>query len=77
GMETLTIDGVKELHGATYAVMPDRIEAGSYACSVGIAGGSLELTGARLGEMRATVTALQEAGLEIEELRDGLKVTAR
>ena len=76
GTETLTIDGVKELHGATYAVMPDRIEAGSYACAVGITGGSLELAGARAGEMRATLTALQEAGIEVEELRDGLKVTA-
>ena len=76
GTETLTIDGVKELHGATYAVMPDRIEAGSYACAVGLAGGSLELAGARASEMRATITALQEAGIEVEELRDGLKVTA-
>jgi UDP-N-acetylglucosamine 1-carboxyvinyltransferase len=76
GSETLVIDGVKELHGATYAVMPDRIEAGSYACAVGITGGSLELTGARASEMRATLTALQEAGLEIEETRDGLTVMA-
>ncbi|MBS0502213.1 MAG: UDP-N-acetylglucosamine 1-carboxyvinyltransferase [Proteobacteria bacterium] len=76
GTETLTIDGVKELHGATYAVMPDRIEAGSYACAVGLTGGSLELMGARANEMRATITALQEAGIEVEELRDGLKVTA-
>jgi UDP-N-acetylglucosamine 1-carboxyvinyltransferase len=76
GTETLTIDGVKELHGATYAVMPDRIEAGSYACAVGVTGGSLELAGARASEMRATLTALQEAGLEIEETRDGLKVRA-
>jgi UDP-N-acetylglucosamine 1-carboxyvinyltransferase len=76
GTETLVIDGVKELHGATYAVMPDRIEAGSYACAVGITGGSLELAGARASEMRATLTALQEAGLQVEENRDGLKVTA-
>jgi UDP-N-acetylglucosamine 1-carboxyvinyltransferase len=76
GTETLVIDGVKELHGATYAVMPDRIEAGSYACAVGITGGSLELAGARASEMRATLAALQEAGIEIEETHDGLKVTA-
>ncbi|MBA2919076.1 UDP-N-acetylglucosamine 1-carboxyvinyltransferase [Sphingomonas sp. MAH-20] len=76
GTETLVIGGVKELHGATYAVMPDRIEAGSYACAVGITGGSLELAGARASEMRATLAALQEAGIEIEETHDGLKVTA-
>ena len=76
GTETLTIDGVKELHGATYAVMPDRIEAGSYACAVGITGGSLELVGARADEMQATIDALRRAGIEVEETRDGLKVTA-
>jgi len=77
GTSTLTIDGVKELHGATYAVMPDRIEAGSYACAVGIAGGSLELAGARVDEMTATVEGLRRAGLEVEELKDGLKVSAK
>ncbi len=77
GTGTLTIDGVKELHGATYAVMPDRIEAGSYACAVGITGGSLELMGARADEMQATLDALRRAGLEIEEVRGGLKVSAQ
>ena len=45
GTETLEIEGVDRLHGATYAVMPDRIEAGSYACAAAITGGDLELTG--------------------------------
>jgi UDP-N-acetylglucosamine 1-carboxyvinyltransferase len=76
GTSTLIIDGVKELHGATYAVMPDRIEAGSYACAVGITGGSLELAGARASEMQATIEGLRRAGLEVEELHDGLKVAA-
>jgi UDP-N-acetylglucosamine 1-carboxyvinyltransferase len=76
GTETLTIDGVKELHGATYAVMPDRIEAGSYACAVAIAGGELELTGARASEMRATIAGLREAGVEVEEKADGIRVRA-
>ena len=47
GTETLTIEGRDRLHGATYAVMPDRIEAGSYACAAAITGGSLDLVGAR------------------------------
>src|SRR4051794_20205233 len=45
--DTLTIRGVDRLHGATYSVMPDRIEAGSYACAAAITGGSLELVGAK------------------------------
>lgn len=76
GTETLTIEGVRELHGATYAVMPDRIEAGSYACAAAIAGGELELAGARASEMRATITGLREAGVEVEELADGIRVRA-
>src|SRR3546814_3642445 len=43
GTETLTIEGVDRLHGATYRVMADRIEAGSYACAAVITEGDGEL----------------------------------
>jgi UDP-N-acetylglucosamine 1-carboxyvinyltransferase len=76
GTETLVIDGQKELHGATYRVMADRIEAGSYACAAAITGGSLELLGVRGDEMRATLHALQQAGVEIDERDDAIRVTA-
>ncbi|RHW16752.1 UDP-N-acetylglucosamine 1-carboxyvinyltransferase [Sphingomonas gilva] len=76
GTETLTIEGRERLHGATYRVMPDRIEAGSYACAAAITGGSLELAGARADEMRATLAALREAGVRIEERKDGVLVEA-
>jgi UDP-N-acetylglucosamine 1-carboxyvinyltransferase len=74
--ETLTIEGVDRLHGATYAVMPDRIEAGSYACAAAITGGDLELVGAAAGDMRATLDALVEAGVTVEEKRDSIRVSA-
>jgi len=74
--ETLTIEGVDRLHGATYAVMPDRIEAGSYACAAAITGGDLELMGAAAGDMRATLDALVEAGVTVEEKRDSIRVAA-
>ena len=74
--ETLTIEGVDRLHGATYAVMPDRIEAGSYACAAAITGGDLELVGADAGDMRATLDALIEAGVTVEEKRDSIRVAA-
>jgi UDP-N-acetylglucosamine 1-carboxyvinyltransferase len=67
GTETLTIEGTDRLHGATYSVMPDRIEAGSYACAVGIAGGEIDLIGANAADMQATLIALREAGLGVEE----------
>jgi UDP-N-acetylglucosamine 1-carboxyvinyltransferase len=74
GTETLTIEGRDRLHGATYAVMPDRIEAGSYACAVAIAGGEIELTGADPSEMGATLDALKEAGVGIETTKSTIRV---
>ncbi|BCI71489.1 UDP-N-acetylglucosamine 1-carboxyvinyltransferase [Sphingomonas sp. S17] len=76
GTETLTIEGVDRLHGATYSVMPDRIEAGSYACAAAITGGDLELVGACAEDMRATLAALTQAGVTVEESRDSIRVTA-
>ena len=76
GSETLTIEGRERLHGATYAVMPDRIEAGSYACAAAITGGDVVLEGAKADDMRATLDALVEAGVTIEELPGGIRVAA-
>ena len=76
GSSHLTIEGVDTLHGATHRVMPDRIEAGSYACAAGITGGSLELLGARAEDMLAITNALAAAGLMIEFCEQGMKVTA-
>ncbi len=74
GTETLTIEGRDRLHGATYAVMPDRIEAGSYACAVAIAGGEIELVGADPSEMGATLDALKAAGVGIETTKSTIRV---
>jgi len=74
--DTLTVQGVGRLHGATYSVMADRIEAGSYACAAGITGGSLELAGARRDTMPSILSSLEEAGVIVEDVADGIKVTA-
>jgi UDP-N-acetylglucosamine 1-carboxyvinyltransferase len=74
--DTLVVHGKKKLHGATYAVMPDRIEAGSYACAALITGGSLELVGARRETMPSILSSLAEAGGVIEEVPGGIKVSA-
>jgi UDP-N-acetylglucosamine 1-carboxyvinyltransferase len=76
GTETLTIEGRERLHGATYAVMPDRIEAGSYACAAAITGGDVVLEGAKADDMRATLDALVEAGVTIEDQPNGIRVAA-
>ena len=77
GTETLEIEGVDRLHGATYRVMPDRIEAGSYACAAAITGGSVELVGIKMDDMRATTAALIDAGVTLEERGDNLSSRPR
>ena len=76
GTEKLVVEGVERLHGATYAVMPDRIEAGSYACAVGLAGGKVDLDGACAYDMHATLAALREAGVDITERQGGITVAS-
>lgn len=74
GTERLVIQGKDRLHGATYAVMPDRIETGSYACAAAITGGDLELIGADASSMDAVVDALKLAGVEVTGTGRGLRV---
>jgi UDP-N-acetylglucosamine 1-carboxyvinyltransferase len=76
GSSDLTVHGVERLHGATYQVMPDRIEAGSYACAAAITGGEVTLVGARPEEMSATSHALRNAGVIVETVKDGMRVAA-
>ena len=74
GTDRLTIEGVKTLHGATHAIIPDRIETGSYACAAAITGGAVHLRHGRLDHLGAVVRTLLEAGVEITEAADGLAV---
>jgi UDP-N-acetylglucosamine 1-carboxyvinyltransferase len=74
--DTLTIHGKERLHGATYSVMPDRIEAGSYACAAMITGGTLELVGARKDTMPSILSGLEDAGAIVEDVPNGVKVSA-
>ena len=74
GTERLIVDGVDRLHGATYAVMPDRIETGSYACAAAITGGDIELLGADIATLGSTCTALGSAGVEVTTTPRGVRV---
>ena len=76
GTSELTIHGVKRLHGATYRVMPDRIEAGSYACAAAITGGEVLLEGANFDDMASTIHALRNIGVEVEQVKGGVRVAA-
>ncbi|MET0268978.1 MAG: UDP-N-acetylglucosamine 1-carboxyvinyltransferase [Sphingomonas sp.] len=76
GSERLTIAGQERLHGADYVVMPDRIEAGSYACAAAITGGDVLLSGARIDDMAAILDGLRDTGLGVAARDDGIAVTA-
>ncbi|WP_294392487.1 UDP-N-acetylglucosamine 1-carboxyvinyltransferase [uncultured Sphingomonas sp.] len=76
GTERLVVRGRQSLHGAEHRVMPDRIEAGSYACAAGITGGNLLLEGASAEDMQAILASLTEAGLSVTEETDGIRVAA-
>ncbi|HYD11339.1 MAG TPA: UDP-N-acetylglucosamine 1-carboxyvinyltransferase [Allosphingosinicella sp.] len=74
--DTLTVHGKDRLHGATHAVMPDRIEAGSYACAAMITGGTLELAGAREDQMHAILSGLGDAGAVLKLAKSGITVAS-
>ena len=74
GSDTLVVQGVARLAGATHSVVPDRIEAGTYAIAAAITGGALELVGARSEHLGALVEILTEAGLALSETPAGLLV---
>lgn len=74
GHETITIEGVDRLHRAEYEVMPDRIEAGSYAVAALMTRGNLFLQGARAHDMQATLDKLEEAGGIISVEDGGVRV---
>jgi len=76
GQETITVEGVEKLHGTTHTVMPDRIEAGSYAVAALMTGGDVFLKNARANDMQAVLDKLKEAGGIIDVSEDGISVTS-
>jgi UDP-N-acetylglucosamine 1-carboxyvinyltransferase len=66
GSDVITIEGVERLHGASYHVMPDRIETGTFLAAAAATGGSIRLTGARPDILDSVLEKLREAGAVIE-----------
>ncbi len=77
GSDTITVQGVDRLHGAEYAVLPDRIETGTYAIAAAITGGELMLSGAELTHIKSFADALRAAGVDIAADERGVRVAAR
>ena len=74
GSDTLTVRGVGHLHGASHAVVADRIEAGTYAMAAAITDGELHLLGAEADHLRTVIEILAQAGVEVTETGRGLLV---
>jgi UDP-N-acetylglucosamine 1-carboxyvinyltransferase len=77
GTGTLVIEGVPVLHGATHAIIPDRIETGTYACAAAITGGTVLLRGADLAHLSAVSQAMHDAGVTLTAEPGGVRVTRR
>jgi UDP-N-acetylglucosamine 1-carboxyvinyltransferase len=75
GGPTITINGVKKLHGAEHQVIPDRIEAATFLIAAGATNGEVTLKGARADHLRAVIDKLNEAGVSVE--RSGINLIAR
>lgn len=66
GTARIQIDGVEALNGVTHSVMPDRIEAGTYAMAAAAAGGDVTLDGAPVKALGAMIQAMRAAGISVE-----------
>lgn len=66
GSPTITITGVKELHGVEHEVIPDRIEAATFAIAAAATGGEVRIKGARADHMHAVLDKLRECGVKVE-----------
>ncbi|MGH8369893.1 MAG: UDP-N-acetylglucosamine 1-carboxyvinyltransferase, partial [Gammaproteobacteria bacterium] len=73
GTDTITIEGVKKLHGTTYEVLPDRIETGTYLCAGAVTGGHVRVRDTRPELLDAVLSKLQEAGAKLNKGKDWIE----
>ena len=74
GTPRILIEGVSRLNGARHAVLPDRIETGTYAMAVAMTGGDVQLSGARPELLQTALDVLVQAGAVITPNNDGIRV---
>lgn len=75
GSPTLTVTGVKELHGADHEVIPDRIEACTFLCAAAATQGDIVIRGARPEHFTAVTDKLAEAGVRLRQNEGAVRVT--
>jgi UDP-N-acetylglucosamine 1-carboxyvinyltransferase len=74
GTSRIVVTGVSRLGGAHHAVLPDRIEAGTYAMAVAMTGGDVLLEGAKPELLQSALDVLGKAGVEIDTTNEGIRV---
>src|SRR5581483_9922702 len=75
GTSRIVVKGVSKLGGARHSVLPDRIETGTYAMAVAMAGGDVMLEGARPELLQAALDVLGRSGVEVAATNTGIRVT--
>ncbi len=74
GTSRIVVDGVDRLHGARHAVLPDRIETGTFAIAAAIAGGEIELTGTHCDLIESVIPLLARADTSVRSTNRGMTV---
>ncbi|MCT7373952.1 UDP-N-acetylglucosamine 1-carboxyvinyltransferase [Chelativorans salis] len=74
GTATITVQGVTSLSGARHRIIPDRIETGTYALAVAMAGGDVLLEGARADLLESVLEVIEQTGAEITRANTGIRV---
>ena len=75
GTDEIVIEGVRELHGGDHDVIPDRIEAGTYLAAAAVTQGDVIVTHCRPGHLEAVLMKLREAGADVQEGNDHVRLT--
>ena len=74
GSSTIEIEGVTSLGGARHTVLPDRIEAGTYAMAVAMTGGDVMLEGARPELLQSALDVLEQTGARVTATNEGIRI---
>src|SRR5262250_2760214 len=74
GTSRIVVEGVAKLSGARHSVLPDRIETGTYAIAVAMAGGEVLLEGARPELLETALDVISRTGAEVQRLNSGIRI---
>ncbi|HLN60446.1 MAG TPA: UDP-N-acetylglucosamine 1-carboxyvinyltransferase [Symbiobacteriaceae bacterium] len=77
GTNMVRVEGVSRLHGCRHEVIPDRIEAGTYMMMAAASGGDVLVQNVIPEHLNTVIAKLREAGQEVEELEDAIRVRGR